>query len=194
MPKRLNRYVTKAERAAITAGYAELWDDLGVNHHLTISLGIHPRYFDPETEFMPILRNLVRKATQVMRVMPKRKSLDFTADHPDALIIAGCFEEKDEWGQLFPHWHGAVALRPGEERAFRDLLWRHIGEDGDAPLKPFELSRTHHPLVRIVGAKPTFELNPLGSAARLISYSKKHTLPDDFIHWTSHDLLPSRHA
>lgn len=173
----------------LAAAYADLWEDLGITHELTISLGISPKSFSPEEEFMPILRNLVREGATKLRGLPKRKSLALVHEDPRALAIAGFYESQKKSGELFPHWHGGIGLRPAEERPLRDLLWQCIGEDAQEPLEPLEPCRTTRPLIKMRGAKPTFHLAPLRTSSRFIAYANKNTLARELVHWTTADLL-----
>lgn len=173
----------------IVRAYADLWSDLGVTHALTISLGASPSRFDPECDFMPILRGLVRSASKAVRHVPKRTVMSLRADDPRAIQVAGFYEGKKRSGEPFPHWHGGVALRRGEEAGFREVLWDRIGEDADNPLGPFEYTRTKNPLIGLRSAKPTFTLTPIHSSERYIRYANKHHNLDQIIHWTTANLL-----
>ena len=73
----------------LVRGYADLWANNQVTHELTLSLGIYPGRFDAEAEFIPTLRNLVRKASQKVRGVPKRQLRRMTPHHPDAFFLAG---------------------------------------------------------------------------------------------------------
>lgn len=173
----------------LAGAYADLWTDLGITHQLTISLGISPRSFSPEEELMPILKRLVREGATKLRGLPKRRALSLTHTDPRALGIAGFYEATKRSGESFPHWHGGVALHPGEERGLRQLLRQCIGEDAEAPLEPWELSNTTRPLITIRGAKPTFHLSPITTSARYASYANKKTSIDNIVHWTTADIL-----
>lgn len=169
--------------------YAKFWSQLGVTHELTISLGISPRVFSPEVQLKPILRNFVRVGARRLRGASKRQSCSLVHDDPKALTMAGFYEARKRSGEPFPHWHGGIALKPGEESELRDLLWEHIGEDAEDPLPALHPSRTIRPLVKIHGAKPTFHLAPLTTKSRYISYANKNTSLDDITHWTTADIL-----
>jgi hypothetical protein len=176
-------------RPAIASEYAKWWSDMGINHELTISLGISPTRFSPEERLMPILKNLVREGAKKLRGLSKRQAPRLQYNDPEALMLAGFYEATKRSGEPFPHWHGGVALRPGEEPLLRQLLWDCIGEDADDPLKPFEPSRTSRPLITGPGMKPTFHLAQLRTPERYVRYSTKKTHTDDIIHWTTADLL-----
>lgn len=173
----------------LTAAYAEFWSQLGITHELTISLGISPSRFDPEVQLKPIFRNLIRSGSRRLRGASKRQACRLVHSDPKALMMAGFYEDKKRSGESFPHWHGGVALRPGEEPDFRDLLWEQIGEEGDDPLPPFDLPRTTRPLIKLPGAKPTFHLTALTTSPRYIRYANKNTPSDAVIHWTTADIL-----
>lgn len=169
--------------------YGHLWSDLGITHQLTISLGVSPRAFSPEEELMPILRKLVREGATKLRGLPKRRALLLTHNDPQALGMAGFYEATKRSGESFPHWHGGVALHPGEELGLRQLLWQCIGEDAQDPLERWEPSKTTRPLITIRGAKPTFHLTPLVTSARFASYANKKTPISNIVHWTTADIL-----
>lgn len=169
--------------------YANWWAKLGLTHALTISLGSSPRAAHPEEQFFPLLRGTVRSFAQHVRGFPKRKVRTLRSCDPHALTLAGFYEPTKRSGELFPHWHGGVALFPGEEPRFRELLWDRIGEDADDPLKPGQPSRTHHPLITSPSASPTFHLVPLRATSSWIQYANKHCSRDDIVHWTTADVL-----
>jgi len=173
----------------IAEGYADFWSQLGVTHELTISLGISPRTFTPEVQLKPILRNFIRVGARRLRGATKRQACSLAHDDPKALIMAGFYEPTKRSGEPFPHWHGAIALKPGEEPNLRNLLWEHIGEDAEDPLPAVLLPRTIKPLINIHGAKPTFHLAPIHTTARFIRYANKNTNPNAVIHWTTADIL-----
>ena len=173
----------------IASGYAQFWSQLGITHELTISLGVSPRGFSPEVQFKPILRNFIRVGARRLRGASKRQACRLVHSDPQALLMAGFYEATKRSGEQFPHWHGGVALNPGEESDFRDLLWEHIGEDAEDPLPALYLPRTIRPLVKIHGAKPTFHLAPIQTTARYVRYANKNTNSDAVTHWTTADIL-----
>ncbi|MFN3559260.1 MAG: hypothetical protein ACK4UQ_08220 [Brevundimonas sp.] len=173
----------------VADGYAQFWSQLGITHELTISLGISPRAFSPEVQLKPILRNLIRVGARRLRGASKRQACDLVHTDPKALLMAGFYEATKRSGEPFPHWHGGIALQPGEEPILRELLWEHIGEDAEDPLPAFQLSRTTRPLVKIHAAQPTFHLTRLQTKSRYISYANKNTHADNVTHWTTADIL-----
>jgi len=175
----------------LARGYADLWSALGISHELTISLGVNPRSFSPEEELKPILRNLVRACSRKMRSLPKRQALSLCYADPRALMVAGFYEPTKRSGELFPHWHGGVALQPGEEPLLREILWERIGEDAQNPLALIEPCRTTRPLIKVRNAMPTFHLAPITTMERWIRYANKKTSIDEIVHWTTADLLPA---
>lgn len=167
-----------------------MWANTQLTHALTLSLGVHPRRFDLEEEFFPILRNLVRETSQKMRKVPKRQLLGLRPEDPRTVFLAGFYEEGDRKGVLNPHWHGGVALRPGEERCFRALLRHYWGKEAKkrerqlhGPQEPL------HPLVKIPNAKPTFDLTELTTSKTYISYSTKSARFNEPEHCTTYDFL-----
>lgn len=131
----------------------------------------------------------IGETTHQLRRVPKRQMLSLSADHPDALFAAGFYEAKNRAGEVFPHWHGGVCLRPGEEGAFRRLLWECIGQDADAPLMSLDQPRTTRPLITLPNAKPTFHLAALTTPTKYISYANKQTTCDDIEFSTTRDFL-----
>lgn len=172
----------------LVRAYADFWADHGISHQLTLSLGYHPGRYQPET-FLPVLKRLVRETARKVRGVPKRKAERLTIDHPDVPFLAGFYEGKDRAGLVYPHWHGGIALRPGEEPLFRHMLWECFGEDAKDPLMPFEPTRTTRPLVTERRANPTFDLTAMTTSERFIRYSNKHVDADSLIHWTTADIL-----
>jgi hypothetical protein len=172
----------------LVRAYADFWADHGISHQLTLSLGFHPGRYQPE-EFLAVMKRLVRETARRVRGIPKRKAERLTIDHPRAPFFAGFYEGTDRAGLLYPHWHGGIALRPGEEPTFRAMLWECFGEDAKDPLQPFEPSRTTRPLVTERRANPTFDLTKLTTTERYIRYSTKHVGADNLIHWTTADFL-----
>lgn len=172
----------------LACAYTDFWADYGISHQLTLSLGYHPVRYEPET-FLPVLKRLVRETARKVRGVPKRKAARLTIDNPDVPFFAGFYEGNDRAGLVYPHWHGGIALRPGEEPLFRDMLWECFGADAKDPLKPFEPPRTTRPLVTERRAKPTFDLTALTTSERYIRYSTKHVDANSLIHWTTADIL-----
>jgi hypothetical protein len=166
-----------------------LWANNQVTHELTLSLGVYPARFDAETEFIPILRNLVRKASQKVRGVPKRQLRSMTPHHPDAFFLAGFYEPTDLAGLLNPHWHGGVALRPGEERRFRECLETYFGADADAAMPALGHVGPPHSLVKVARAAPTFHLAKLTTPEHYIRYATKKSRDNEPNHWTTYDFI-----
>lgn len=173
---------------ALVEAYAEFWVERGATHELTISLGVHPSRFAPETEFIPQMRRIVREITQRLRGVPKRRLLNLTPD--EAVWMAGFYEPTMAGNILFPHWHGVIGLHEGEEQVLRSLLVECVGEDKTPGQSgPFYTPR---PVVSTRGAKPTFHLQRLETPERYVAYATKGRRGNDPIHWTSADFLPPR--
>lgn len=168
--------------------YADLWRQLGITHELTINAGLHSRPIRDE-EVHQMMRRFIRKATCKLRDVPRRSSMDINPRDPNVLMVAGFVEPRTFAGDLQPHWHGGVALRNNEEQACRDLLWKHVGTDAENPLKPFEPSRTTHPLLRLPFSKPTFHFQKLTTVPRFIRYANKQVINADFPFFTTLDYL-----
>lgn len=173
--------------ADLIEGYAQFYADSGATHELTISLGIHPKRFDPETEFIPQMRRLVREITHRLRGVPKRRLLSLGP--VEAVWMAGFYEPTMAGGILFPHWHGVIGLSEGEEPTLRALLVECLGEDvSPGATGPFDTCR---PLITLPHAKPTFHLTRLATPERYIAYANKGVRGGDPVHWTTADFLPS---
>jgi len=172
--------------AELIEGYVDLWTSNGASHELTISLGIHPRTFDPETQFLPQLRRVTREIARGLGRVSKRRSMELTPE--EAVWMAGFYEPSNSDGVLFPHWHGVIALQPGDEPPLRHVLSDCLGDDADngrAGTSP--LTR---PVISLPKAKPTFHLAPLVTPHRYIAYATKKVRHSNVIHWTTHDFLP----
>ena len=180
------RAATATKRKAISRAYADWYAEMGVTHELTISLGIHPKRFDPETEFMPQLKRIARRIGRDVRGLSKRQ---VATPAPTQLPwMAGFYEAKDNAGALFPHWHGVIALNPGEELPLRMSLLEHVGKDAtrDAGIFAPLCDRT---IIATPKAKPTFHLITLTTAEDYISYARKQGFYNETTHWTLEDIL-----
>jgi hypothetical protein len=182
------RAATAASRYNTSCGYADWYAQRGVTHELTISLGIHPKRFDPETEFMPQLKRIARRIGRDVRGLSKRQVAD---PSPNQLPwMAGFYEPNDGAGFLFPHWHGAIALQPGEEWRLRLCLSQYLGDEATvangifAPL----CERT---IISTPKAKPTFHLAALTEIRNYVHYARKQGSANDTIHWSLEDILAS---
>ncbi|MDO8911798.1 MAG: hypothetical protein Q8N10_17130 [Phenylobacterium sp.] len=167
--------------------YAQMYLDAGASHELTISLGVHPKKFDPETEFLPQMRRVVREIAHMLRGIPKRRMLKLPLC--DAPWMAGFYEATDAAGILFPHWHGVIALHDHEESRLRAILVNSVGKDMTPGAAPY--GRTTRPIITTLKAKPTFHLAPLESPDRWIAYSAKKVWDSNPVHWVTGDFLPS---
>lgn len=178
-----------AGRSALSSNlvdaYVDLWRDHGASHELTISLGIHPKTFRPEEEFIPQLKRIAREIARRLRAVPKRQALKLRPE--DAVWMAGFYEDTDAAGLLFPHWHGVISLSPGDEPLLRELLVECVGEDATPGSSCIGV--TDRPVITTPRAKPTFDLRPLTSPARFIAYANKKVRFDEPTHWTIHDIL-----
>lgn len=175
---------TRMSRALVD-GYVNHWQAHGASHALTISLGSHPSRFDPEVEFIPQMRRIVREIAHRLRGVPKRQLLKLKADA--APFMAGFYEAKDAGGTLFPHWHGVIAISPEEEPRLRSLLVECVGKDrSDLHYTPIQTTR---PVITSPGAKPTFDLQTLRTPSEWIEYATKYVSIDNLTHWQTHDFL-----
>jgi hypothetical protein len=174
-------------RQRLADGYAEFYADNRATHELTISFGLHPRKFDPETEFLPQMRRIVRRVTHEVLGIPRRKLVQLAQG--DALWMAGFFEATDGAGELFPHWHGVVALEPGEEWMLRQSLSHCVGPDMTPAFSQTNSKHARRSVISIQRAKPTFHLTELTTASTYISYATKTIHNQNVIHWTTGDFL-----
>jgi hypothetical protein len=180
-------YARRGLDPRVIEGYVQLWQDNEVSHELTVGLGVHPRKFVPEVQFLPQLRRIAREIAHRLRGVPKRKLLRLQPE--DAVWMAGFYEAEDAAGLLFPHWHGVIALRAGEEDKLRELLVECVGEDM-TPGASGLLGGSHRPVITTPKAKPTFHLRSLSSPERWIAYANKQVRYAEPTHWTINDILP----
>lgn len=104
--------------------------------------------------------------------------------------MAGFFEPRDGSGELYPHFHGVISLREGDEPLLRSLLSETVGADSSVSgSSHVTMSR---PVVTTPGAKPSFDLKPLTETSRYIQYASKQARGLDVTHWTINDILSDR--
>ncbi len=188
-PRAYPAYITaRTYREKVIEGYADLFKQNGATHALTIALGLHPRRFDPETEFLPQLRRIAREITHQLREVPKRKLLKLRPE--DAVFMAGFYEPRNGAGELYPHFHGVISLRKGEERLLRSVLTETVG--ADSSVAGSLLVPPSRPVISTPRAKPSFDLQPLTEDSRYIRYATKQVPGSDFTHWTIGDILGHR--
>ncbi|MDP1617910.1 hypothetical protein [Phenylobacterium sp.] len=134
------------------------------------------------------MRRIAREITRRVRGVPKRQMLWLAPQ--DAVWMAGFYEPTMGDGCLFPHWHGVIALREGEESILRSLLVECVGEDKtQGSVGPFETPR---PVITTPKAKPTFHLTSLETPERYVAYANKTVRGRDPTHWTTADFLPQQ--
>lgn len=181
-------------RPSLKEGYAELYESRGATHELTISLGLHPATFDPEREFKPLLKVVCRELTQRLRSIPKRQRRSLTPD--DAVFMAGFYEAHDRFGLLFPHWHGVLALQPGEDTHAREVLAARIGVDETTDILARRNERDGDRTILTARSptgplrlKPSFHLQALTGSVGWVGYATKQVRGEDPTFWTTHDFL-----
>lgn len=174
---------------AMAQAYADLWRDHGITHELTISPADRADRFS-RADLDETLKRLIRSATHRMRGVPKRKMDTLTTAHPDVLFIGGFHEDRRRSGDAFEHWHGGVALRPGEEVAFRMLLREHIGRDATATATSKKTQHTNRPISPNKSVPLSFHYAPMKTAPTYIAYANKHAADSEFDFSSTNDFIP----
>ena len=171
--------------------------DLDVTHSLTLTAGCYPdRAFDPETSFRPYLKRLFSEIAHELRDLPRRYIARMSQDEFPAFF--GFYEATTRTGAPYPHIHGDIALKQGEEDHQRAILRTRRGTDPDAHLSGPNLRHFPSLPIALRGVcrtkrdwRPTFELTALRSVDQ-ISYSAKKYATTSII-WTHADILDLTH-
>ena len=159
--------------------------DNGCTHAITLTPDIRPHgRFDPETELKPIMRRVAKAIAHDVRGVPHRRLLT-NAAIAETVWMAGFVELHSRSGSLYPHFHGAIALRPGEDRRMKAVLASRWGKGPDAP--------AIHPVFNRPGSWPDFDVCKLTHPRSWIGYSLKHTSLSDVTLWTHNELLHRTH-
>jgi hypothetical protein len=134
------------------------------------------------------MKRVVRAVTQRLRGVPKRRLLELTPD--DAVFMAGFYEATDAASQLFPHWHGFIALNAGEEPLLRDVLSeRGVKDNTPGHATASGVIASDRNLISTPQAKPSFDLRPLTTPKHFIRYANKKVSGGDSTHWTTNDFI-----
>ena len=181
---------------AAVASYADALHEWavenGATHALTLTLGHYPtRAFDADAMFRPALRKLLKAIAHDARGVPKRWLHRMRPNqHPFVCVL---YEPTTREGVPFPHVHGFIGLRLGEEPLMRGVLRTRWGTEKhpDKPAHVLTLepsrARASRAVVKHPSMRPTFELAPLRNGG-WASYSLKKTNAKERL-WTSAELL-----
>lgn len=155
--------------------------DNGATHAITVTPDIYVSTgYDPERHLKPIMRRLAKAIAHDVRHVPHRK-LGFQQAIDQTVWMFGFVETETKTGMAYPHFHGFLALRTGEDRKMKAVLANRWGKGRAAPAL--------RPVFREAGAFPDFDVSRLNDTGGWFRYGMKNTSLAEFTFWSHIDLL-----